>query len=392
LLDEYRYLLKNNLYDMEILESPLTWTAKAEQLAAVFEKRAADHDSDGSFVTKNYAELKAAGIFSALVPTEFGGGGALYSEVCAILRTLAKSCGSTALALSMHQHLVAAAVWRNKNKGEAGPMLQKVASGQVVLISTGARDWIDSNGEMVKVEGGFQVSARKPFASGSVIGDIAVTSAPYEHPTEGWQVLHFPVSMKSAGASVHNDWDVLGMRGTGSQTIVFDKVFVPETSIVLTRPRTGFHPVWNIVMTVAMPLIMSVYVGMAEKALELTLAHARKQSKNSEHLPLIVGRLNNSVVAARAQWQQMIRLCNEINFTPSETTTIEMLSLKTNTVNACIQALHESMQAIGGQSFYKVNPIERLFRDVQASQFHPLPEFEQYLFTGTRLLKGQPKN
>ena len=88
----------------------------------------------------------------------------------------------------------------------------------------------------------------------------------------------------------------------------------------------------------------------------------------------------------------MIQLCNDINFTPSETTTIEILSLKTNVANACIQSLHEAMQAVGGQSFYKTNPVERLFRDVQAAQFHPLPEFEQYLFTGTRLLKDQAKS
>ena len=51
-------------------------------------------------------------------------------------------------------------------------------------------------GEMTKTDGGFLVSAKKAFASQSILGDIVVTSAPYFNPQEGWQVLHFPVPMK----------------------------------------------------------------------------------------------------------------------------------------------------------------------------------------------------
>jgi hypothetical protein len=47
----------------------------------------------------------------------------------------------------------------------------------------------------------------------------------------------------------------------------------------------------------------------------------------------------------------------------------------------------KKMEAIWGQSFYKKNILEKLFRDVQASPFHPLPTWEQYAFTGERLLK-----
>ncbi|MBK8192218.1 MAG: acyl-CoA/acyl-ACP dehydrogenase [Lewinellaceae bacterium] len=63
-----------------------------------------------------------------------------------------------------------------------------------------------------------------------------------------------------------------------------------------------------------------------------------------------------------------------------------MLSFKTNVAEACIQTVSEAMEAIGGQSFYRKNELERLFRDVQAAPFHPLPKWEQYVFTGERLL------
>ena len=70
----------------------------------------------------NYAELRERKLFSAMVPAELGGGGLTHSEMCHLIRELAGYCSSTALAFSMHQHLVAAAVWnyRRGNPGENG--------------------------------------------------------------------------------------------------------------------------------------------------------------------------------------------------------------------------------------------------------------------------------
>lgn len=264
-------------------------------------------------------------------------------------------------------------------------MLQKVVNNQLVLISTGARDWLDSNGEMKKTEGGYLVSAKKQFASQSLAGDVAVTSAPYLHPDNGWQVLHFAVPMKAEGVSVLDDWDVMGMRATGSQTIVFDKVFVPDAAIVLARARNEFHPIWDVVLTVAMPLIMGVYVGIAEKAMEITISIGKKYQRNQKHLPYIIGKMNNTLLSARTQWEAMVALADNINFKPS-TVTVDMIGLKTNVSDACIQTVKEGMEAIGGQSFYRKNTLERLFRDVQGAQFHPLPTWDQYQFTGEKLL------
>lgn len=363
------------------------WKKLTHELGESFAERADSHDKEGGFVFRNYEDLKKHGYFSAAIPEDLGGGGVSHSEMCDLIRIMARYCGSTALAFSMHQHLIAASIWRYRNKGESGPMLQKVAANQLVLVSTGARDWLDSNGEMTRVEGGYRLSGKKHFASQSIAGDIAVTSAPYQHPENGWQVLHFAVSLKADGVSTLDDWDTLGMRATGSQTIAFDNVFVPDASIVLSRPRNGYHPVWDVVITVAMPLIMSAYVGIAEKAMEIAVAIGKSYQRNQQHLPYILGKMNNSLVGARSQWKAMVALTDNIEFKAGEDITLDMLSLKTNVANACIQTVSEAMHAIGGQSFYKKNTLERLFRDVQASVFHPLPEWEQFAFTGERLLK-----
>src|SRR6266511_2407513 len=83
------------------------WIAVARELGPSFAERAAAHDADDSFVAENYAELKDRGLFAAGVPGELGGGDASHADLCAVVRELARSCGSTALAFSMHTHNVA---------------------------------------------------------------------------------------------------------------------------------------------------------------------------------------------------------------------------------------------------------------------------------------------
>lgn len=372
---------------METLISNTTnWSQLTHSIGKTFEARANQHDKEGRFVFENYDDLKTFRYFSAAIPDELGGGGATHGEMCNMLRILASYCGSTALALSMHQHLVSATIWRFKNKNEGLPMLEKIVKDQVVLISTGAGDWLSSNGEMTKTNGGFLVSAKKAFSSQSITGDIVVTSAPYLHPQEGWQVLHFAVPMKAEGISVLDDWDVMGMRATGSQTIVLNKVFIPDASIVLSRPRNGFHPVWDVAITVAMPLIMSVYVGLAEKAFEIAINMGKKYPRNQNHLPYIIGKMYNTLMSARKQWEAMVTLTNNIDFKPSGKITTDMVSLKSNVASACIDTVQQAMDAVGGQSFYRKNTLERIFRDVQGAPFHPMPLWDQYAFTGERLL------
>jgi alkylation response protein AidB-like acyl-CoA dehydrogenase len=310
-----------------------------------------------------------------------------HSEMCQILRTLAHYCSSTALAHSMHQHLVAATVWKF-NHGQGGePLLRKIATQQPVLVSTGANDWLESNGEAVRADGGYRVKAMKAFASQSAAGDVLVTSAPYHDPADGWQVLHFSVPMNSTGVSVLNDWHTLGMRGTGSHTVRLEGVFIPESSVTLRRPRGVFHPVFNVVITVAMPLIMSVYVGIAQNAARIALDIARRQKRPRPQLAGALGAMRNELTSAELHLKDMIRLANDLDFEPSDRTGQEGLSRKTNTANACIGVVTKAMEIAGGQGFYRSIGLERLFRDVQAAKYHPLPQAEQQQSLGEYLLR-----
>ena len=74
------------------------------------------------------------------------------------------------------------------------------------------------------------------------------------------------------------------MRATGSHTIILDNVFVPDDAVALRRPCGRFHPAWNVILTVAMPLIMSVYAGVAEAAAAIGRDQARTPGRSGRAL------------------------------------------------------------------------------------------------------------
>jgi alkylation response protein AidB-like acyl-CoA dehydrogenase len=242
------------------------WKQAIEEIAPTISKIGASADDNDQFAHENYELLKKNKVFSAMVPEELGGGGASFSEMCEILATLASYHPSTALSCAMHQHIIAANRY-NYLQGKPGQaVLEKVAAKELVLVSTGATDWLASCGELTKTEGGFILSGFKHFASGSPAGNLLVTSAPYEDPKEGWQVLHFPVPIASEGVTVLSNWQAMGMRGTGSNSVKLENVFVPEESIAARRPRGDFHMMWCVILPVALTLIMSVYLSIAKTA------------------------------------------------------------------------------------------------------------------------------
>ena len=354
-----------------------------------FAEGATERDAGDIFVAEHYDVLKEHKVFSALVPADLGGGGASHSAMCAFLRQLAHCCPSTALALSMHQHLVAAAAYNHRNGRPGKKLLERVSAGEMVLISTGANDWMDSNGSVERADGGFRVTARKPFGSGSPKGDVLVTSAPFNDPNEGWQVLHFAVPFAAPGVSLADDWRTLGMRATGSHTIILDKVFVPEDAIVLRRPRGRFHPAWNVILTVAMPLIMSVYTGVAETAARIGHEQAKKRPGDPT-VPYLLGELANYLTTVKLATDDMVRLANDLDFEMTIEVTNAILVRKTIVAEHVLATVEKALEAAGGAGFYRETGLERLLRDAHAAQFHPLSAKRQHRFTGRIALGLDP--
>jgi alkylation response protein AidB-like acyl-CoA dehydrogenase len=340
-------------------------------------------------VADNYAALKAQRVFSAGVPAELGGGGATFAELGALLREVARGCASTALALSMHTHQVATTVWRWRQGQPVEPLLRRIAAEQLVLVSSGGSDWLESSGTAERVDGGYRVSARKRFASGVPAGDLLLTGAVYDDPDGGPTVLHFPVPLSGPGVRIEDTWHTLGMRATGSHDVVLEGVVVPEGAVSLRRPRGAWHAFFNVVSTCALPLIMSVYLGVAEEAAALALDAARRKADDPT-MPEQLGELEGALVTARMAVRGMIDLNQEYAFAPVVQTANDVLVRKTIAARACVETVEQAMAVVGGGAFYRRLGLERLLRDVHGAPFHPLPEQRQHRFTGRLALGLDP--
>jgi alkylation response protein AidB-like acyl-CoA dehydrogenase len=361
------------------------WIAVARELGERFAARAARHDADDSFVADNYADLKAHRFFSAGVPADLGGGDASHADLCAILRTLGRSCSSTALALSMHTHLVAAAVWRRQHDlAPVEGLLRRVAAEELVLVSSGGSDWLASSGQARKVEGGYRITARKIFSSGCPSGQLLVTSAVLDDPEAGPTVLHFPVALDAPGVKILDTWHTLGMRGTGSHDITLEDVFVPEAAVAGRRPQGKWHHLFHVIVLVALPLIYSVYVGVAEAARDLAVRAATKK-RDDEHVPYLVGEMESELAAADMALERMI--ATAASAAAGAETTNRVAIARTLCGRAALRTVDKAMEITGGGSFYRSLGLERLFRDAQGARYHPIQEKLQLRYTG-RLALG----
>ena len=252
----------------------------AHRLAPKLAERAAECDQNDRFVGENYALLKEAGLVEAGVPLALGGGGAEIRELAEMLRVLAHACGSTALAFSMHTHQVAIPAWRWQHQKVAAvePLLKRVAAEKLILLSSGGSDWIGGSGKAEKVEGGYRITARKVFTSGAEAGNILMTGAIHEDEEGNQSVIHFGAPMKSTEVRIEDTWRTLGMRGTASNDVVIENLFIPDANVAFSRKAGEWHPVFQTIATIAFPLIYAVYLGVAESARDIAVGDREEEA------------------------------------------------------------------------------------------------------------------
>jgi len=362
-----------------------TATDVARELGPIFGRRADERIDEDQFVKENFADLKAAGLMEAGVPTEFGGGGADIDELAEMLRTLAYHCGSTALAFSMHTHQVAIPAWRwtHQKAAPAEPLLRRIAKELIQLVSSGGSDWIAGSGKAEKVEGGYRVTARKIFSSGAPTGDLLMTSAVLDADGPEPTVLHFGVPMNSPHVKLLDTWRTLGMRGTGSHDVTIDGYVVPEAAVAARRKAGEWHALFHIIGTIAFPLVYSVYLGVAESARDLALGLAKRRQP-TRHAIELAGRMDTELTGARLARESMLAAVR-LN-APSAVTVNQVMIGRQLAQRHAIAAVDLAMETAGGAGFYRAAGLERRFRDIQAARYHPLQFGPQSEYAGAMAL------
>ncbi len=358
----------------------------------IFESKVESIDSNNLFVRENLQALKADGVYKMMIPQDLGGAGVSYLELCRFIKTLAIYCPSTALTLSMHQNLIAGLVFKHQSgDSTATNTLKMVAEKNLVLLTTGGGDWLSSNGHSEKVAGGYKINCRKSFCSGAQLADVAVTSCAFEGVNQGLNeksIIHFSVPMNSEGITIFDDWNAMGMKGTGSCSVEFKDVFVAEEKITLKRERGVWHPALDMACTFAFPVVMSTYIGVAEKLVENTLQLFSSREKVETHSLTSLGEMKNHFKIAEWAYQQLLDNSDNLKAAPSQELASQAQQAKSILTQHSIQCAQAAMQALGGFSYYQRAGVERLYRDLIAGEFHPIQAAKQKQVLGGFLLGG----
>ena len=130
-----------------------------------------------------------------------------------------------------------------------------------------------------RVDGGYRLTGRKQFGSNGPVWTWLGAHAIDHDAAGGPQIVHAFVERNSPGVTVVETWDTLGMRASQSHDTVLDDVFVPDARIGRVVPAGDDTDLFIVGMNMwALPVFASVYLGIAERALELAADSARRKT------------------------------------------------------------------------------------------------------------------
>lgn len=355
----------------------MDWVEIAEKLAVEFAERAGEVDRTGRFPTENIDRLKETGYLSMAIPEELGGGGADLATVARAQGALARGCASTALASNMHIFGLGSAgeAWRDGDRSSE-PLLRMAVAGVVVGGSlTDAATGLNvrfSSTPARPVEGGYRVTGRKSFCSLAPVLDFLWGTA---SAVDGGPLMLFGLPRDTPGLSFVDSWDTLSMRGTGSWDVVFDDVFVPEASVLLTDPDAPWEGPAERAFSWFAFTVASMYLGVARAAADFAFDYVTSRTVTGATLPM--ARQPAQVVSA-AEVELLLRpaeaLVNDGLARRARGDLLardEVSTVKYVAVNNADAAVDRCLRMVGGHGMFKKLPLERLYRDVRAGQFHP---------------------
>lgn len=351
----------------------------SDELLETFRSRAATHDEDASFPHDDFDDLSAAGYFGAGAPVEVGGGGLGFLELGAAQRRLASAAPATALAINMHQIWVSVA----RRLWEAGDrslewVLRDAVAGEVFafgISEPGNEDVLfgSRSAAAPTADGGFAVSGLKIFTTATP----AWTRLGLHAAVEGTTDLVFGFVTPGAGVTALDDWQTLGMRATQSQSTRLDgAVIAPERVAAVLPAGPSADPLRIGIFGAFELLIAHVYLGVADRALELAVAATATPRKNTPRKaddPLVRRRVGEAALALDAATAHVERVSAQFGagedkgfgwFRP-------LVAAKTLAVRAATEVVEQALAVAGGSAFFSGSELSRLSRDVRAGAFHP---------------------
>jgi 3-hydroxy-9,10-secoandrosta-1,3,5(10)-triene-9,17-dione monooxygenase len=346
--------------------------------------------------------LDAAGVFSLTMPKRYGGADLTTRQLYEIYHALAAGCGASAWV-----------VWAS-----AGGNLWSCAFPDHVIDPVYKAPWVGNrtfalggtsrrmSGTARPVDGGWMIKGVWPFATGSVHashGYLAVYCDESDDAKVGMALVpkHSLVEL--------NDWDAMGLAGTGSQTVATDgELFVPDERFstpellaerISELTEQGIGPRRG---GIARSLITctGIGLGMADQAMELFLAAVGKRSipyspyRSAADAPinhLTAGRAHARIRAAACVARTAVAGLDRCEDEGTEPTEREILQWHTDAAfvwDACAEAIEALFHASGASAIARRQPLQLIARNARAGSMHAAHNINTWLENFGRELCG----
>jgi 3-hydroxy-9,10-secoandrosta-1,3,5(10)-triene-9,17-dione monooxygenase len=354
---------------------------RAAQLVPMLREREAAANAARQVSKETIGAFAAAGFFKVLQPARYGGYELPPSVYCGIARKLAEGCMSSAWVYSVvavHNWQVALFDDRAARDIWGGDDSVRISSSYMPV------------GKVRRVEGGFRLSGRWAFSSGSehcdwvILGAVAPPGPDNPEP----EPRNFLVPRPDY--QVIDTWDVMGLCATGSNDILVEDAFVPDYRTVreqdmfeLSCPghavnqgslyRIPFAQLFNRTVSTtslgALRRAIGAFIGATREkratftgerlARDTTIQQAVAEAERTlDELNLVLDR-DLRELADRAEsgdWPMSRRA--ELGFST------------TTTVSRCVAEIDKLMQFSGGKAIYRGHVVQRAFLDIHCARAH----------------------
>lgn len=382
---------------------------------------AREYDASGKFARRSFGILRDAGILAAAVPAKLGGMDVQSPhDLAAGAFELAQACSSTAIASWMHIGATFgyAGAWRaleTRGLGEAveriGAVLTGVAEGTDVLCVAGTEPGVYAGGAL-KTEArssgdGWVVDGTKTFATLSPLATLLNTSCRVVREGQPDVVGSALIPRDTPGVEILDNWDGMGMRGSGSGVVRFTDVQLPRDALSLGRPFGSESSDFYFNGLVANAGLVNAALGIAQAARDRSLRELQSRVKLPAAHPaaervaiqIAVAEMDVELMAAKAMQQAHLMEVNRIfaEYTPRNAPldlmrrfTAASRASKTFAESAAISVVNQAMSLAGGGSFVTGSDYSRWYRDVRALPFMAPAQTENMQFIGKVALGLEP--
>jgi 3-hydroxy-9,10-secoandrosta-1,3,5(10)-triene-9,17-dione monooxygenase len=372
---------ENTAAGQKVLREKLT--AKAAALVPLLRAKAAEIEREGRIPEEVLAAIDAAQLFRLRTPKRFGGFEADIRAYMDVVTELGRGCGST----SWVAFISIATVWIAALFPDEAQ--REVFAGNPDVRFMGA---LGMTARARAADGGFILDGKWAYASNCLHAHWAVLAGPLPL---GEALVPSILLVPMRDLAIEHSWYVVGMRGTGSHTVIAKEVFVPahralpiETLARGRSPRTrddefvyreSFVP--TAIIAVAAPVL-----GLAQAALDLTLERINKSPKaiaysfydDLRKAPSMQGELAEAATLAETAILHVRRWCDDIADAARAgeelpfTRRAQMRMDLGYAMRLCRQAVGLLLNVQGASAFAESNPLQRIWRDLEMASRHGL--------------------